>query len=730
MRRCLARSIQDLWCKVAICLATVSLAAGQSGEVLGRAYRQSPGPGTHDALLRFAEANAKAQRGALAYLALGAVEAEKGQSADALKHLDAAEAQLPSLRDYAAYFQGMAKRDLQQFGDVAGELAPVWKQPGAPLAARAMPILVQSELAAQRPQAARELVKRFAGQLGELQANLLGARAAEATGDKAAATAGFQKVYYFYPLSKDAKEAGDALGRLGGAATPEMVLARTNALMRNGQAQTARRELEQAVSGWPGTARDLGQVRIGVAQYFANENADAWNYLSTASVTDAEADGERQFYRHALARRLDRDGDADAVLAELQQRYPQSSWRLKALVAAGDRFLVRNLPDRYVPYYQACFESFPKDSQAAYCHWRITWNMYVSRNAAAEQWLKQHLERFPSSEKDAAALYFLGRLAQGRHEYGNARAYYKEIEQRFPNSYFAVTAQQQMRDNALRSAAIGAAAAQYLQTVQWPVSEKPFNLTIGAGAVTPMERARLLTSAGLDDLAELELRQAAEREPAQKAALAYELAKAATQQGAPERGVRYIKRYASNYLNYRLSDLPAGFWKFAFPMPYRDDLERNARANGLDPYMVAALIRQESEFDTRIISRAKAYGLMQVLPSTARDLGRGLGLGAVRADMLFDPAVNLKLGTAYLKKLLARWDNHWEETLASYNAGATRARSWVTWANFREPAEFAETIPFNETRGYVEIVLRNAELYRRLYGGAAASVPSTDGIQP
>jgi soluble lytic murein transglycosylase len=87
--------------------------------------------------------------------------------------------------------------------------------------------------------------------------------------------------------------------------------------------------------------------------------------------------------------------------------------------------------------------------------------------------------------------------------------------------------------------------------------------------------------------------------------------------------------------------------------------------------------------------------------------------------MLFQPEINLKLGTYYLKSLLDQHSGKWEETLASYNAGKSRTLEWSGWASYREPAEFIETVPFTETRNYIQIVLRNAEVYRRLYGPTA-----------
>jgi soluble lytic murein transglycosylase len=197
------------------------------------------------------------------------------------------------------------------------------------------------------------------------------------------------------------------------------------------------------------------------------------------------------------------------------------------------------------------------------------------------------------------------------------------------------------------------------------------------------------------------------------------LAETAARRGAHHVSLRYIKRYAPGYLTIPLDAAPERFWKLAFPMPYRDSLESTSRSRELDPFVVAALIRQESEFNPRAVSRAKAYGLTQVLPSTGREISRRAGVSNFSTPMLFEPEVNLRLGTYYLKSMLDQHGGRWEHTLAAYNAGKSRVNTWVTWAEYREPAEFIETVPFTETRNYIQIVLRNAYVYRRLYGGGA-----------
>ncbi len=130
---------------------------------------------------------------------------------------------------------------------------------------------------------------------------------------------------------------------------------------------------------------------------------------------------------------------------------------------------------------------------------------------------------------------------------------------------------------------------------------------------------------------------------------------------------------------------------------------------------MAALIRQESEFDNHAVSPANARGLTQIEPSTGRELSRRLKLTKYTTTRLFEPAVNLQFGSYYFKQLTDQLSGNTEAALAAYNAGLSRARAWLKWGDFREPAEFVETVPFTQTRGYIQAVMRNADAYRRIY---------------
>jgi soluble lytic murein transglycosylase len=162
-----------------------------------------------------------------------------------------------------------------------------------------------------------------------------------------------------------------------------------------------------------------------------------------------------------------------------------------------------------------------------------------------------------------------------------------------------------------------------------------------------------------------------------------------------------------------------------FPLPFREQVEAKARAVGLEPALLFGLIRQESRFISDARSGVGASGLMQLMPATAKWTARKVGLD-YRADMITDRDTNLHLGAAYLKRLLDDFDGSLAMAAAAYNAGPGRPRRWREGA-LMEPAAWAETIPFNETRDYVKKVLSNSVYYAAMLGQGLPTLKSRLG---
>ncbi|MEL6316156.1 MAG: lytic transglycosylase domain-containing protein, partial [Pseudomonadota bacterium] len=172
-------------------------------------------------------------------------------------------------------------------------------------------------------------------------------------------------------------------------------------------------------------------------------------------------------------------------------------------------------------------------------------------------------------------------------------------------------------------------------------------------------------------------------------------------------------------------------WDALYPTPSLAAFQQVAGAD-LEPELLLAIARQESRFDQTAVSSAGARGLVQLMPATARAMARRVGARYSKARLTSDPGYNLRLGAAFLKGLLESYRGSYILSIAAYNAGPGNVRAWI--ARFGDPRDpdvdpvaWVETIPFKETRNYVQRVLENVQVYRaRLGGGAGARSLSAD----
>jgi soluble lytic murein transglycosylase len=314
----------------------------------------------------------------------------------------------------------------------------------------------------------------------------------------------------------------------------------------------------------------------------------------------------------------------------------------------------------------------------------------------AATWYGQYRTRYPSGGLWLQATYWEGRALAARGDAAGARQRWREVRAKDPLSYYAVR------------------AAERLGERYWPIALAP----AVADAPAAVERVRgwmetldLLRQAGLWREAEEEVARRV-REAGTDRALLYPLAEALEQRGFAPQGIRIGLglRNAGVAADPRLA-------RILYPFPFREMVAAEARERGLDPFLAAAVIRQESSFKPRALSRVGAMGLMQVMPATASGLAAGEGIGGWNRDLLFNPEINVHLGTRFLSSELRRWDGDLPLAFIAYNAGPARAARWRAFPEFRDRELFIERIPFEETRDYVKILTRNMAIYRGLYGG-------------
>ncbi len=688
----------------------------QDLSVLVHAYRGDGSAAHRDALERYATAHAKDSNGPLAHLALGIATFERKDFAAAVTALKAAK--VPELADYTGYYLAAARVEAHDYSEVSHDLAPAHSsEPLSPLDVRAWLVEARALSLSGNPAGAVSLLREHYGDLPQPEGDITLADCYLAAKDRASAAAYYQRVYYGYISGDASLRAAAGISALRGemgasypAASAELQLRRADRFMEVHDYIRAWSEYRAVSTAATGLERDQARVRIGAAQYLAGNTSAAYPYLDYLVMSESEADAERLYYLAECARRMGNDDAMMGALKKLGARYPKSSWRLKTLITAANRYLLAHQPDDYVPLFKAACQDFPGDPNAALYHWKVTFDAWMRNPDGAAGLLRDHLREYPAHWSNGAALYFLGRAAERDEDAAAAKAIYQRLTQALQNTYYAMLARERLARAEISTAAHSEKTAAFLATLNLraaqPVPAEPSHET-----ALRIARALLLRTAGLNDFADSELRFGA-RTDGQAALLGME---AASWAGSPRDAMRWMKALAPDNLNLALDAAPRKFWEYLFPFPYREFVTEDARAQNLDPFLIAGLVRQESEFDPTAVSHAKAYGLAQVLPATGRLYLKEAGLHKLYNRDLYSPAINLKMGTIIFRHMLDDNGGHIEPTLAAYNAGPNRAAEWIQWNSYREPAEFVESIPFTETREYVQAVLRNADMYRRLY---------------
>jgi soluble lytic murein transglycosylase len=709
IRICSAALILALWCN-GLDAAPVTGALA----ILVRAYREAPSPARRGAVAAYIAGHPK--DAALANLALGIAEYEQKNYAGAVAELKPVQGKLAPLADYAAYYLALARVEANDFEVSGPDLAAAHRN--SPLNGKSWLVEARARKATAATDAARLLRDHYA-ELPQPEGDVTLADCYQAANDLAHAAEFYQRVYYHYLTGAASARAAaalitlkDAMGGNYPAPGAAQLLHRGDRLMDAGEYALARQEYQAAAAIAGGVEHDQALVRMGAADYLAGRTASAWPYLRGLEMADSEAAAERLYYLVECARRRNDDAEMMATVQQLAARYRQSPWRLKALTSAANRYLLLNRPDDYVPLYQAVYQDFPASPPAALSHWKVAFQSYLHDREDASRLLQEQLQQYPGHSSAGAALYFLGRRLERSGDTAGARACYQKLASAFENHYYAMLARDRMKVAAPVQAMAPAPVeiAQLLAGLRM-TGPAPVAAENAAATETRIERSRLLRSAGLSDLADAELRFGM-RTDGQPALLGMELATSAE---APHQALRIMKSTSPEYLNMPVKSAPRKYWELLFPLPYRTDLVRNAQERNLDPYLIAGLIRQESEFNPEAVSRAKAYGLTQIRPGTGRQFARTAGVPKFTTRVLSQPTANLKIGCSILRSMLDQQGGKVEQTLAAYNAGPQRVVEWLTWNSYREPAEFVESIPFTETRDYVQAVLRNAEMYRRLY---------------
>lgn len=320
--------------------------------------------------------------------------------------------------------------------------------------------------------------------------------------------------------------------------------------------------------------------------------------------------------------------------------------------------------------------------------------LLAGKNQEALQTFDRYIASYPDGDWKTNSLFWSAKLLDraGRTEERDAKA--RQILDEYPFSYYAYRAKE-----------------------LWGVTSTTQPSTPFPDIATLPNEPRL---AVVNELLDIGLPRDATREMkliaanyADNPAMQFMLADVYMKGGEPLKANGVLQRKFRQFVRHGGANIPRRFWEILFPLPHWDAIRTEAEKRGLDPYLIASIIRQESAFEPSTVSNAGAVGLMQIMPEEASRIAAAGGLGEVTRAALFDPATNIAVGAAEYSQKLAIMNGNHTLAVAAYNAGEDAVRSWKSADDIDL---FIESIPFAETKLYVKTVNRNRNEYRRIYG--------------
>ena len=690
---------------------------------LARLAARAKGSHTWPELRHYAQSQHVAQTRALAYFVLGYREYESEDYPAAEKDLKAATATNFPLADLARYYHAAAAYKTGHPENVAKLLGGFSARfPASPVRYKALELLAWGYLQNGQPEQALKALQAEPEVRQRPALALLLAQAYLDDGKLKSAAHAYQEVYYAFPATPESKAAGDVLKKLNlrlGVNFPsisdEIAAARVEKLyaaFHFAEALKGYNELLKDRQGSPWAWRwNLGRAQCLIREGRAD---DAIETLVRSVPPTPEIDAQRLAILVKAYVRTGNETAAAQAVNQLQASYLNTHWHAVALQDLANYLMRKGNRNLAGLYYRTLAQLFPKTSQGREASWRLAWISYLAGNSAqAQKLFRDHIMNYPQSPHVPAALYFVGRLEQKKHP-STARALYLFLVKRYVHDYYALEAANQLKALPRMSASATelnpelpiAELTAKIPPVE-PLAVQPCRLGVPDATLRTFE---ILKSVHLDTLAGRNLTARLAHDPS-AVPLLLALSRFRAEQDKHDLALRSAKKIAPDYYVQPFSELPREIWDLLFPTAFAREVRQRAVSNHLDPSLVMALIRQESAFNPRATSPSDARGLMQILPSTATRSRRSRSTVARR---LYNPAYNVRFGCAYLRQLLKRFKGNLPETLAAYNAGPTRVSEWISDYSFRDPAEFVESIPFQETRIYVKAVLKDRAIYHQL----------------
>jgi soluble lytic murein transglycosylase len=562
-------------------------------------------------------------------------------------------------------------------------------------------------------------------------ADVLIAEAHEAQGDSPAAIGSYRRAYFYGAGTDASKKAEAKLVSLSQPLSPQSAseaLSRADLLAAAKDFAAAEKAFGELSSAYPSAMTPA--VRLRQLKVLANLRKPLEAQSAFNAIPVSASEKEEAYHQLVLANARARQwAPARTIAEEMRSKYPAGKFTPKAWVDAG--ITARDLKNRIEEqsFLRTAVINFPNAVEVAGGQFELAWLEHENKNyAVSSRMLVEHLARY--AERDTTnrgkAGYWAARDSERAGKTADACALYEGVIHRYSANWYGYLAQQRL---AAMSCPAGQPSA---DSMVGKAVAALRTITVAPETSTARELARAekseeLSIVGLFDWAIDELEAAkltAQNSPKINLALAqhYRL------KGDNVNALLALAKSYPDYSQMFPEEMGPEEWDIFYPLTHWNEIKSWAKQRNLDHYQVAGLIRQESVFNPRAKSHANAYGLMQLLIPTARATARKFGSAAtISADTLFQPAINIELGTAYMREQFDKFGRI-EYVAVAYNAGPGRVAPWRSSLPI-EIDEFVEAIPFRETKGYVQGVIRNSAQYRRLYDETGAFKPNV-GARP
>ena len=501
------------------------------------------------------------------------------------------------------------------------------------------------------------------------------------------------------------------------APTPAERVGRAERLLTAGLLERARLEAEVLLAEQPAAeVRERAlRVMMNASRRLGRDDAALAAANDGLSVAPTERRAAWLLDLGKLRQRRDRDA-ALATLDRLVRDHPRSEQASDALFLKAEVLEAAGRPAEAEKVYVKLATDYPDEEEAATALWRLGWSAWFRGNLVETtvRWSRLLVARAGQGQRDATT-YWLGRAWERRGDRDQASRLFAQIVKDAPRSYYGLLAAKRLP---------GGAAGPGASTFAFPAD--PLEALQGDERFA---RAEALRGVGLREFADEELDDLTRRSVGEPRRL-YALSAAYVADARYHMALRILRR---SFLGLARAGgaSPREFWEMFYPLGWRDALTAAAGRAALDPFLVAAVVREESSFYPGARSRVGARGLMQLMPDTGRAVAQSRQIPFPDVDVLDQPVTNLELGTTFFAGLFREFGDA-RLAVAAYNAGPTRVREWWNGRRSDDLEVWVEQIPYHETRGFVKRVMLSWEEYRRVYGegpGVKPSEPAGTGSQ-